>query len=131
MAEVSVDADRRIRVHRVVCAVDCGLAVNPSGVRQQVEGSIVYGLSAALRGQISVTRGRIDQGTFFEYAPLRMDECPVIETHIVPSARRPAGVGEPALPPIAPAVANALFALTGTRLRALPLQLPPMSASGA
>jgi isoquinoline 1-oxidoreductase beta subunit len=127
VAEVSVGADRRIRVHRVVCAVDCGLAVNPSGVRQQVEGSIVYGLSAALRGQISVTRGRIDQGTFFEYAPLRIDECPVIETHIVASARTPSGVGEPALPPIAPAVANALFALTGTRLKSLPLRLPPIS----
>lgn len=130
VAEVSVGIDRRIRVHRVVCAIDCGLAVNPVGVRQQLEGSIIFGLSAALRGEITVTRGRINQGTFFEYAPLRMDECPVIETHIVPSARRPAGVGEPALPPIAPAVGNALFALTGTRLRSLPLQLPPMSASG-
>lgn len=122
VAQVSV-ADQRIRVHRVVCVIDCGLAVNPNLVRQQMEGAIVYGLSAALHGEITIERGRVRQSNFHDYPALRMDECPAIEVDIVPSAADPGGVGEPGTPPIAPAVANALFALTGQRLRTLPLKL--------
>ena len=123
VAEVSVGADGTIRVHRVVCAIDCGLAVNPNTISQQMEGAIVFGLSAALNGQIDIERGRVKQGNFHEYQPLRFHECPEIEVHIVPSAEPPEGVGEPGVPPIAPAVANAVFAATGKRLRSLPLSL--------
>jgi len=110
-------------VHRVVCAIDCGLAVNPNTIAQQVESSVVYGLSAALYGRIDIEQGRVKQSNFHDYAALRMAECPEVETHIVTSTAHPEGVGEPALPPIAPAVANAVFVLTGKRLRSLPLQL--------
>ena len=123
VAVVSVGADGTIRVHRVVCAIDCGLAVNPNTISQQMEGAIVFGLSAALNGQIDIERGRVKQGNFHEYQPLRFHECPEIEVHIVPSAEPPEGVGEPGVPPIAPAVANAVFAATGKRLRSLPLSL--------
>ena len=123
VAEVSVDAQGSIRVHRVVCAIDCGLAVNPNTIAQQVESSVVYGLSAALYGRIDIDQGRVKQSNFHDVPALRLNDCPVIETHIVPSTAHPEGVGEPALPPVAPAVANALFALTGKRLRSLPLQL--------
>lgn len=123
VAEVSVGDDKSIRVHRVVCAVDCGLAVNPNHVRQQMEGGIVFGLSAALFGGVDIEKGRVAQTNFHDQPVLRFDACPAIETHIVPSAEPPEGVGEPGTPPIAPAVANALFALTGQRLRSLPLRL--------
>lgn len=123
VAEVSVDADRKIRVHRVVCVVDCGVPVNPNLIRQQMEGGIVYGLSAALHGEITIEKGQVQQSNFHDYMPLRMSECPAIETEIVAGSDRPGGVGEPGTPPIAPAVANALFALTGQRLRSLPLKL--------
>jgi isoquinoline 1-oxidoreductase beta subunit len=121
IAEVSV-AGKRVRVHRVVCAVDCGVAVNPDSVEAQIEGAVVYGLSAALRGEITLSRGAVVQGNFDDYEPLRMSEMPAVEVHLVPSAEAPGGIGEPGLPPIAPAVANALFALTGERLRSLPLR---------
>lgn len=124
VAEVSLSADGQIRVHRIVAAVDCGLAVNPNGIRQQVESSVVYGLSAALRGEVAIEGGRVRPGNFHEYVPLRLSECPEIRTVIVPSTAVPSGMGEPALAVVAPAVGNALFALTGTRLRALPLRLP-------
>lgn len=123
VAEVSVSSSGEIRVHRVVCAIDCGFAVNPNTIAQQVESSVVYGLTAALYGKIDIKNGEVQQGNFNDYMPLRFDECPVIETHIVPSAEAPQGVGEPALPPLAPAVANAVFAATGKRLRSLPLNL--------
>lgn len=129
VAEVSVAADGRIRVHRVVAAVDCGLPVNPNIIAQQIESGIIDGLSAALNGELVVSNGTTRQSNFHEYRLLRIDECPVIETHIVPSLDVPSGVGEPGLPPIAPAVANALFTLTGTRLRALPLRMPNEVAS--
>lgn len=122
VAEVSVGKDGRITVHRVVCAVDCGTALNPDSVEAQVEGSVVYGLSAALRGEITVKDGAIVQGNFDAYEPLRMSEMPRVEVHIVASTAEPGGMGEPALPPVAPAVANAVFAATGERLRALPLR---------
>jgi isoquinoline 1-oxidoreductase beta subunit len=123
VVEASVGADKTIRVHRVVAAVDCGTVVNPNHVAQQMDSAVVYGLSAALYGEIGIDKGRVLQSNFHDYAALRMDACPVIETHIVPSAELPEGIGEPGTPPIAPALASALFALTGQRLRALPLKL--------
>ncbi len=123
VAEVSIDADRRIRVHRVVCVVDCGMPVNPNLIRQQMESSIVFGLGAALHGEIAIDKGRVQQSNFHDQPVLRMDECPVIEVEIMPSGESPEGAGEPGVPPLAPAVANAVFALTGQRLRSLPLKL--------
>ena len=124
VAEVSLGPDRAIRVHRVVCAIDCGFVVNPNLVAQQVESAVVFGLTAALHGRVSIDNGRVTQGNFNDYLPLRLPDCPLIETHLVASEEPPEGVGEPGLPPIAPAVANAVFALTGQRLRELPLALP-------
>jgi isoquinoline 1-oxidoreductase beta subunit len=121
-AEVSVD-DGRIRVHKVTVAVDCGLAVNPLGIEAQVQSAIVYGLSAALRGEITFAKGRVQQSNFHDYQPLRLGEMPVVAVHLIPSEARMGGIGEPATPPIAPAVANAVFALTQKRLRSLPLRL--------
>ena len=125
VAEVSLDpADaKRIRVHRVVAAIDCGLAVNPNGIRQQMESAVVFGLTAALYGEVTLDKGQVQESNFHEQALLRFNECPVVETEIMASAEPPEGVGEPGTPPIAPAVANALFALTGQRLRSLPLKL--------
>ncbi len=123
VAEVSVAPDKTIRVHRVVCAVDCGTAINPNLIAQQMESGIVFGLGAALYGQIDIANGRVQQSNFHDYPVLRIVECPVISTHIVASDAHPEGVGEPGTPPIAPAVANAVFALTGQRLRSLPLKL--------
>jgi isoquinoline 1-oxidoreductase beta subunit len=123
VAEVSVAPDKRIRVHRVVCVVDCGFPVNPNLIRQQMESGIVFGLSAALYGEIGIAKGQVQQSNYHDFPVLRIDACPVIETDIIPSREHPEGVGEPGTPPIAPAVANALFALTGQRLRALPLKL--------
>jgi isoquinoline 1-oxidoreductase subunit beta len=122
VAEVSVEGGR-VRVHRVVCAVDCGTAVNPAGVAAQMESGVVYGLSAALFGEITLRDGRVQQSNFHDYRPLRLSESPAIEVHIVPSTEPPSGVGEPGVPPIAPAVANAVFAATGKRLRRLPMRL--------
>jgi isoquinoline 1-oxidoreductase beta subunit len=121
VAEVSLEPDRTVRVHRVVAAVDIGSVVNPDIVRAQVESAIVFGLTAALHGEITVERGRVVQSNFHDYPLLRMREMPEIEVHLVPSAEKPTGIGEPGTPPIAPAVANAVFALTGRRLRRLPL----------
>jgi len=123
VAEVSLSADKSIRVHRVVCVIDCGFPVNPNLIRQQMESGIVFGLSAALYQAIDIVKGQVQQSNYHDFQVLRMDACPVIETDIVPSTEHPEGVGEPGTPPIAPAVANALFALTGQRLRALPLKL--------
>lgn len=123
VTEVSVDREHQIRVHRVVCAIDCGLPVNPNTIAQQVDSSVVYGLSAALAGEVRFEQGRAQVSNFHDQPALRLSECPAIETHVVPSTAHPEGVGEPALPPIAPAVANALFVLTGQRLRSLPLRL--------
>ena len=123
VAEIAVTAEKQIRVERVVCVIDCGLAVNPNLIRQQMESAIVFGLSAALHGEITLENGQVQQSNFHDYAPLRMNECPVIEVDIIPSNAPPGGVGEPGTPPIAPAVANAVFAATGARLRSLPLKL--------
>ncbi len=123
VVEVSVNADKSFTVDRVVCAVDCGLAVNPDVVRAQMEGGIGFGLSAALFGEITIKDGAVVQSNFGDYRVLRINEMPAIEVHIVPSTEAPTGVGEPGVPPIAPAVANALAAATGKRLRKLPLDL--------
>jgi isoquinoline 1-oxidoreductase subunit beta len=122
VAEVSV-ADKRILVHRVVCAVDCGVCVNPAGTRAGIESGIVYGLSAALHGDITFKAGRVQQSNFHNYPVLRIFEMPKVDVVIVPSKAKSGGVGEVAVPPIAPAVANAVFAATGKRLRSLPFRL--------
>ncbi|MFH2077493.1 MAG: xanthine dehydrogenase family protein molybdopterin-binding subunit [Pseudomonadota bacterium] len=122
VAEVSVESGQ-VRVHRVVCAIDCCIAVNPLAIRAQMDSGITFGLGAALHGQITFADGRVQQSNYHDYPSLRLPEMPVVETHIVSSSERAGGVGEPGLPPIAPAVANAVFALTGKRLRELPLRL--------
>jgi isoquinoline 1-oxidoreductase beta subunit len=122
VAEVSVD-NGKIKVHRLVCAVDCGPIVNPDGIRAQMEGGIIYGLTAALYGEISITRGEVDQRNFHDYKMLRMNECPQISIHFVQGSGSMGGVGEPGVPPIAPAVANALFAATGQHFRSLPFKI--------
>ena len=120
VAEVSVLADGKIKVERVVCAVDCGVAINPDNIRAQMEGGIGYGLGAILHDEITLADGAVEQGNFDLYPSLRIEEMPVIEVHIVPSTEKPTGVGEPGVPPIGPAVANAVFMATGKRVRALP-----------
>jgi isoquinoline 1-oxidoreductase beta subunit len=122
VAEVSLDAGR-IRVHRVTCAVDCGVVVNPGIVAQQMEGGVIFGLSAALHGRVDIEGGVVKQKNFPDHPLLQMKDAPLVATHIVPSTRPPSGMGEPGVPPVAPAVANALFVLTGQRLRELPLRL--------
>ena len=126
VAEISIEQGR-VRVHRVVCAVDCGRVVNPTGVIQQAQGAMVYGLSAALRGNITIDRGRVAESNFHQYEPLRMNEMPVVEVHIVPSTAAPGGMGELTTPPIAAAVGNAIFAATGKRIRRLPFSLEKLA----
>ena len=128
VAEVSVSPAGKIKVHRVVCAVDCGPVVNPDTVRAQMEGGIVFGLTAALYGEITFEHGRVPQGNFNDYPMLRLKDMPAVEVYIVPSTDRMGGVGEPGVPPIAPAVANAIFAATGKRLRRLPLRPEDLQA---
>jgi len=120
VVEVSLQGGKP-RVHRVVCAIDCGTVVNPNTVEQQMESSVIFALSAALYGKIDIKNGEVQQSNFTTYPVVNLKEAPVVETYLVPSTRAPAGVGEPAVPPLAPAVANALFALTGKRQRTLPL----------
>jgi isoquinoline 1-oxidoreductase beta subunit len=120
VAEISVDGSGRPKVHRVVCAVDCGVTVNPDQVRAQMEGGIGFGLGAILKSQITLDKGRIVEGNFDGYDVLRIDEMPSVEVHIVKSSAPPTGVGEPGVPPIGPAVANAIFKATGRRIRILP-----------
>jgi len=122
VADVSVEKDGSVRVHRVVCAVDCGQVVNPDTVNAQMEGGIVFGLTAALYGEITLKDGRVQQRNFYDYKMLRMDEMPKVEVYIVPSTEKHGGVGEPGTPPIAPAVVNAIFATTGKRIRSLPIR---------
>jgi isoquinoline 1-oxidoreductase beta subunit len=111
------------KIDRIVAAVDCGQIVNPESVRSQTEGAIIYGLSAALKNEITIKNGAVEQTNFDGYDPLRINEAPPIEVHLVASKADPSGMGEPALPPAAPAVANAIFAASGQRLRKLPFQL--------
>lgn len=123
VAEISMQDDGNFKVERVVCAVDCGVAVNPDVIRAQMEGGIGYGLSPLLMSEITLNEGRVEQSNFHDYRVLRIDRMPAVEVHIVPSSEPPTGVGEPGTPPIAPAVANALFAATGKPVHALPLKL--------
>jgi isoquinoline 1-oxidoreductase beta subunit len=120
VAEVTVDDAGRVTVDRVVCAVDCGIPINPDVIAAQMEGGIGFGLGAALYGAITLKNGRVEQDNFNNYRVLRINEMPRIEVHIVPSAEPPTGVGEPGVAPIGPAVANAIFAATGTRVHMLP-----------
>jgi isoquinoline 1-oxidoreductase subunit beta len=120
VVEVSLELGQP-RVHRVICAIDCGTVVNPGIVAQQVESSVVFGLSAVLYGRIDIVQGQVQQTNYPNYPVLGLAKSPLVQTHIVPSTAVPTGVGEPALPPLAPAVANALFALTGQRVRSLPI----------
>ena len=121
--EVMLDKAGQPRVTRAVAAVDCGVVVNPRIAAQQIESAVIFGLSAALHGRIDIENGAVKQANFDDYRVLRLAETPAIETHFVASDREPGGLGEPGTPPVAPALANALFALTGQRLRELPLQL--------
>jgi len=123
VAEVSVDARKRIRVHKVSCAVDCGQVVNPLGIEAQAQGAVVFGLSAALLGAVTLKEGRVEQSNFHDYRVLRMPEVPDVTVQILESDAKMGGIGEPATAPIAPAVANAVYALTRQRLRSLPLRL--------
>jgi isoquinoline 1-oxidoreductase subunit beta len=121
VAEVSQEASQP-RVHRVICAIDCGTVINPGIVAQQVESSVVFGLSAVLHGRIDILQSQVQQTNYPNYPVVGLAQAPKVQTHIVPSTAVPTGVGEPALPPLAPAVANALFALTGQRVRSLPIK---------
>jgi isoquinoline 1-oxidoreductase beta subunit len=123
VAQVSVDSAGKLKVERVVCAVDCGVVVNPDVVRAQMEGGIGFGLSAAIYSAITLKDGRVEQSNFHNYPALRINEMPQVEVYLVPSTEKPTGVGEPGVPPIAPAVANAIAAATGKRLRNLPLRM--------
>ena len=123
VAEISIGAGGVITVHKVTAVVDCGTAVNPAGVRAQIMSAVVYGLSAALYGQITFKNGQVEQSNFHDYQVVRMTEAPVVETHIINSGAPMGGIGEPGTPPIAPAVGNAILAATGKRLRSLPFKL--------
>jgi isoquinoline 1-oxidoreductase subunit beta len=129
VAEVSVERNGQVRVHRVVCVVDCGTVVNPGIVEAQMEGGILYGLSAALNGEITFARGRCQQSNFHDAPLLRFSEAPAIEVHILKNDRPPTGVGEPSVPPIAPAVANAVSAVIRNRIRELPLKPARVAAA--
>ncbi|GAB4055885.1 xanthine dehydrogenase family protein molybdopterin-binding subunit [Spirosoma litoris] len=128
IVELSI-VDRQVRMHRVVCAIDCGLSVNPDGVRAQMESGIVYGLTAALYGEITLEKGQVKQSNFHDYRMLRINETPEIEVYIVPSTEKMGGAGEPGVAPIAPAVANALAAATGKRIRRLPVRMEDLVKS--
>ena len=121
VAEVEVSQEGEVRVRRVVCAVDCGSVVNPDTVQAQVQGAVIFGVSAALFGQITLKGGRVEQTNFDTYRVLRMNEAPAIEVHIVKNTEPPGGMGEPGTSAIVPAVTNAIFAATGKRLRTLPV----------
>lgn len=121
IAEVSRRDDGTFKVEKVWCAVDCGIPVNPDNIRAQMEGGIGYGLCAIMRNAITLTDGEVDQANFDSYEPIRMEDMPDVEVHIVPSTEAPTGVGEPGVPPIGPAVANAIFAATGKMPTELPL----------
>ena len=129
VAEVSVGRDGEVRVHRVTSAVDCGWIINPDTIKAQIESGIVYGLTALLKGEILIDRGRVAQSNFHDYQMLRMNEMPEIEVHIVPSTETPGGMGEPGTPPIFSAVVNAIYAATGKRIRRLPIRPAELSTA--
>jgi isoquinoline 1-oxidoreductase beta subunit len=121
VAQVRVETAGQVRVERIVCAVDTGIAVNPDIVRAQIEGGVIYGLSAALHGKITVEQGRVQEGNFDTYRVVRMAEAPKIDVHLIASTEDPGGVGEPGTSGVFAAVTNAVFAATGKRLRTLPI----------
>jgi len=129
VADVTVGGDGSFKVDRIVAAVDCGIAVNPDVVRAQVEGGIGYGLGAALRNKITFSNGIVEQTNFDAYQPLRISDMPKVEVHIVPSTEPPTGIGEPGVPPVAPAVTNAIYDATGKRLYSLPWKLDELQSS--
>jgi isoquinoline 1-oxidoreductase subunit beta len=122
VAEVEVGVDGRVRVHRIVCAIDCGMVVNPDTIAAQMEGGALFGLTAALYGEITLKNGRVEQSNFHDYRPMRINEAPIVETHVVHSSEPPGGVGEVPTATVSPAVANAVFAATGKRIRRLPIR---------
>src|SRR5438270_7981600 len=123
VAEVSVDEHKEIHVHKVSCAVDCGMAINPLGVEAQVQGAVAFGLSAVLQSELTLKDGRVEQSNFHDYEVLRLPDMPEVAVHIIESDAKMGGIGEPATAPISAAVANAVYALTNQRLRSLPLRL--------
>jgi isoquinoline 1-oxidoreductase beta subunit len=129
IADITVGKDGKVKVERVVCAVDCGTAINPDQVKAQMEGGIGYGLGAILKSEITLTAGAVDQGNFDGYDVLRLDEMPKVEVYIVPSEAPPTGAGEPGVPPIGPAVANAIYAATKKRIRILPVSKTDLSSA--
>ena len=129
VVDVSVTGST-VKVDRVVAALDCGIAVNPDVIKAQIEGGVGFGLGAALRNKITLTDGVVDQANFDTYQPLRLSEMPAVDVHIVKSDQPPTGVGEPGVPPIAPAVSNAIFAATGKRLRSLPFDFELLKSAG-
>jgi isoquinoline 1-oxidoreductase beta subunit len=129
VAEVEVAKDGALRVRRVVCAVDCGTVVNPDTVRAQIQGAIIFGITAALHGEITLKDGRVQQSNFHDYQMLRMNEAPAIEVYIVQSAEPPGGMGEAGTSAIVPAITNAIFAVTGKRLRTLPVDIAALTQS--
>ena len=122
VAEVSVAPDGKVRVHKLVGAIDAGFAVNPDQVKAQMEGGGIYALTALLYGAITIDKGRVQQSNFHDYPMLRINEAPVMETYILDSGQPAGGLGEPGVPTVAPAVCNAIYALTGKRIRSLPIQ---------
>ena len=128
VADVTAAADGSIKVDRIIAAVDCGVAVNPDVVRAQIDGGIGFGLGAVLRNKITLADGIVQQSNFHDYEPLRISEMPTVEVHIVDSLEDPTGIGEPGVPPVAPAVFNAIFAATGKRLYSLPLDSAALRA---
>jgi isoquinoline 1-oxidoreductase beta subunit len=129
VAEVTVSKRDGVHVDRVVCAFDCGTLINPDTVRAQVESAVIWATSAALYGEITVKEGRTVQSNFHDYRVLRMAEAPVVEVHLLRNLETPTGVGEPAVPPLAAAIANAIFAATGQRLRRMPFRLADLDVA--
>ena len=129
VAEVEVSKEGAVRVRRVVCAVDCGTVVNPDTVQAQIQGAINFGITAALHGEITLKNGRVEQSNFHNYQMLRMNEAPAIEVYVVESSEPPGGMGEAGTSLIVPAVANAIFAATGKRLRKMPVDTAALKQS--
>jgi len=129
VAEVAVDKDGSLRVQRVVCAVDCGYTVNPDTVRAQMEGGIIFGITAVLYGQITLENGRVQQSNFHNYQMLRINQAPLVEVYLVASGESPGGIGEPGTAALAPAVLNAIHAATGKRLRKLPVDTAQLAST--
>ena len=126
VADVATKA-AKLKVERIVAAVDCGVAIDPDVVTAQIEGAIGFALAITLRNQVTFRDGMVEQSNFDDYEPTRMREMPKVEVHIVKSTERPTGIGEPGVPPLAPAIANAIAASTGKRLRSLPLDLSTLA----